>query len=126
MPTSNVVHAGGNEGGGEIVSKCKVVDCDQYERWRSKKGEEIVNKRLLFECEYNFSGKIPGGTLNTGGRAGQALVNYHLRGTSPAGSLQLVHHIEQGEAPEQGESEHKGRQACSKPISANDTSMKVN
>ena len=73
-----------------------------------------MNKGQFEGSEYTVNSEVPGGTLNTGGRAGQALVNYHLKGTSPAGSLHLVHHIEQGEAPERGESEHKGRQACSK------------
>ena len=55
---------------------------------RIGEGREIIdNKGLLSYSEFSFKSEIPGGTLNTGRRAGRILHTESCRKSSPAGSV---------------------------------------
>ena len=57
----------------------------------SVEGEAVETTKQLVKYEKYVKGKVPGGTLNTGGRAGRVLLKEHLVGPLPAGSLLHAH-----------------------------------
>ena len=50
----------------------------------SVEGEAVETTKQLVKYEKYVKGKVPGGTLNTGGRAGRVLLKEHLVGAPPS------------------------------------------
>ena len=73
-----------DEGDEKVLNKIPLVNYRHCAKIISKVGAAVVNTGEII----NYDSHVPGGTLNTGGRAGQVLLK-DLRLAHPAGSLPI-------------------------------------